>query len=270
MATNCRLLKETLLEFLGNTIAVTEVRDYCVLTLPQKTIDDRLASVFVQQKMPGYFVVDDGGKTASELFSQGIHITDVRSKVMEELAERYGATFAQGTFRIGCHAEDLNAAIVSVGQCATLATWYVLGHKPKFEEEPILHRIEAGIRAWRAPYEYEIRPRLRVQGRRAEHVIDFVTFPRTETPRRPIGVKVVRPSDNSLEQARGYGFMAYDLQQTIYENWPRVAVVTKADEWTQTALDLVYASATVVVPINVGNEETIEQLLPERLSEVAA
>jgi len=269
MGTNCQSLKEALVEFFGTAIDVTEIRDYCVLTLPYKTIDDRLASVFVQEKMPGYFLVDDGGKTAAELFIQGIHVTDVRSAVLEELAERYGATFAQGAFRMGCHAEALNAAIISIAQCATLATWYVLGHKPRFEEEPVLHRVEAGMRAWQPPYETEIRPRVRVLGQKTEHVIDFVSFPRT-APRTPIGVKVVRPSDNPLEQARGYGFMAYDLQNTQYEAWPRVAVVTRADEWTGNALDLVRASATTVIPVDTGKEESIDRLLPEYLSEVAA
>lgn len=272
MGSNCQLIKDTLLEFLGNAIDVTETRDYCILTLPQKTVDDRLASVFVQEKMPGYFLIDDGGKTAAELFAQGIHITDVRLTALEELAERYGASFVQGTFRIGCHVDKLNAAIVAIAQCATLATWYVLGHKPRFEEEPVLHRIEAGMRAWQPPYENEIRPRVRLLGQKTEHVMDFVSFPHNgaSTSHLPISVKAVRPSDNPLEQARGYGFMAYDLANTQFGEWPRVAVVTRAEEWTQNAMDLVYSSASIVVPIGTGDEENIEKVLPERLSEIAA
>jgi hypothetical protein len=269
MATNCQSLKTTLLEFLGSAIDVTETRDYCVLTLPQKTIDDRHAAVFVHEKVPGYFLVHDGGKTAAELFAQGIHVTDLMQGALEDLAERYGATFVQGTFRIGCRAENLNTAIVAIAQCATLGTWYVLGHKPRFEEEPILHRVEAGLRAWQAPYETDIRERVHVHGQKGEHVIDFVSFPRN-VPRNPIGVKVVRPSDNPLGQARGYGFMAYDLQNTQYATWPRVAVVTRAEEWTDESLDLVRASATTTVAVETGNEEAIEQRLQEQLTEVAA
>ncbi len=269
MATNCHSLKATLLDFLASSIEITASRECCVLTLPHKTLDDRFASVFVQEKMPGFYVVDDGGKTSAELFAQGIHLTDVRADVLEELAKRFGATFVQGTFRVGCQADKLNEAIVSIGQCATLATWYVLGHKPRFDEEPILHRIEAGMRAWKAPYEYELRSHYRAVGQKTEHVIDFVTFPRSTVPHSPIGVKVVRPSDNPLEQARGYGFMAYDLANTPFD-WPRLAVVTRADEWTQTALDLIYASATAVIAIDTGKEETVEQSLPQKLSEIAA
>ncbi len=134
----------------------------------------------------------------------------------------------------------------------------------------MLHRIERGMRAWQPPYETEIRQRVRVLGKKAEHVIDFVSFPRTGAPRLPVGVKVVRPSDNPLEQARGYGFMAYDLKDTQFELWPRVAVVTRADDWTPNALDLVRKSATSVLAVDTGKEETIEELLPYQLSEVAA
>src|SRR5690242_18188421 len=114
MGTNCQSLKATLLEFLARKISVTEIRDYCVLTLPQRTVDDRLTSVFVQQKMPGFFLVHDGGKTAAELFAQGIHITDLKLQTLEELAERYGATFTHGAFHIGCNASELNSAIMSI------------------------------------------------------------------------------------------------------------------------------------------------------------
>lgn len=289
MATNCQFLKETLFEFLGNAINVTAIKDYCVLTLPQKTVDDRLVSVFVHENIPGYFLVDDGGKTAAELFAQGIHITDVKMVGLEDLAERYGATFSEGTFRIGCRTERLNDAIMSISQCATLATWHVLAHKPRFEEEPVLHRIEKGMRAWHPPYETEIRSRVRLLGKKAEHVIDFVSVPRNGygpianeddrkvesvlrkmSPHLPIAVKLVRPSDNPLEQARGYGFMAYDLKDTQYEFWPRVAVATRADDWTENALDLIRKSATSVLAVETGREETIEEQLPFYLTEAVS
>ena len=269
MATNCQLMKAELLNFFGSAIDVTEARDYCVLTLPHKTLDDRFTSVFVQEKIPGYFLVHDGGKTAAELYAQGVHVTDLQTSVLEELAERYGATFAQGTFRFGCNADRLNAAIVAIAQCVTLGMWYILGHKPRFEDEPILHRVGAGLKEWHAPYEIEIRERYRVRGKKAQHVLNFVTFPRN-VPNPPIGVSVVRPSDNSVAQAKGYGFMAYDLQDTQFENWPRVAVVMRADAWATEALDLVYSSANAVVRIDTGKEEELEDRLKQHLSEVAA
>ena len=270
MATNCQFLKANLLDFFGGMIGITEVRDHCVLTLPQKTIDDRLAAVFVEEKMPGHYLVHDGGKTSAELFAQGIHLTDFRVSGMEDLAERYGATFAQGTFRILCDAKDLSTAIMAISQCAILGTWYILAHKPSFKEEPILHRVEHALETWRAPYEQRIEKRVRVIGQKMEHTLDFVSFPRNGQLRNPIGLKVVRPSDNSLDQARGYGFMAYDLERTSFGQWPRVAIVTKADEWSDTALDLVRASGTATIPIDADNESSLEKLLHEELTEIAA
>lgn len=270
MATKCQLLKSTLLEYLGNSITVAEVRDHCVLTLPHRTLDDRLASVFVEQKMPDYFVVHDGGKTAAELFAQGIHITDLRLGGLEELADRYGATFAQGTFRMGCSAADLNTAVMAIGQCAVLGTWHVLGHKPSFEEQPVLHRVGRAMRMWDAPYPNEIRERVKVSGIKIQHTFDFASFPTGERIANPIGVKVVRPSDNPMEQARGFGFMAYDLEKTPFGDWYRVAVVTKADDWTETALELVRSSASSTVEVAAGDEEEIEKLLPQQLTELAA
>jgi hypothetical protein len=75
--------------------------------------------------------------------------------------------------------------------------------------------------------------------------------------------------ENPLEQARGYGFMAYDLEGTQFEFWPRIAVVTRAEDWTENALDLVRKSATSVLVVETGKEETIEKLLPFQLTEVA-
>src|ERR1700722_10596001 len=186
MATNCQSLKANFLEFLTGAINVAEIKGSCVLTLPQKTVDDRRPTIFVQENLPGYFIVHDGGKTAAELFAQGVHITDLRQAVLEDLAARYGATFVKGTFRIGCQADDLNSAIVAMAQCATLGTWQILAQKPKFEDEPVLHRVEAGMLAWRAPYEHDIRPRVRIRGVQMEHVLDFASFPR-HVQRSPIG-----------------------------------------------------------------------------------
>lgn len=270
MATNCQLLKASLLDFFGGAIGITAIRDHCVLTLPQKTIDDRLAAVFVEEKMPGHYLVHDGGKTSAELFAQGIHLTDIRLSGMEDLAMRYGATFSQGAFRILCKDHEISTAIMAIAQCATLGTWYILAHKPSFKEEPILHRVEKALATWQAPYEQRIEKRVRVVGQKTEHTLDFVSFPRNGQARNPIALKIVRPSDNSLEQARGYGFMDYDLAKTIYGNWSRVAIVTKSDEWSDNALDLVRSSGTATISINDDNESRLEKLVQDQLTEIAA
>jgi hypothetical protein len=269
MATNCQSVKDRLLHFLGDGMRISQIRDYCVLTMPQKTVDARLASVFVQEKMPNYYLVHDGGKTSAELFAQGIHLTELMTDALQELASRYGATFVQGTFRVGCKAEELSSSIMAITQCATLGTWYVLGHKPQFEDEPVMHRVKRGLETWRAPYPVDIRERVHIFGRKSEHVLHFVAAPR-HVNRNPICINVVRPSDSPLSQARGYGYMAYDLQETQYAAWPRLAVMMRADEWTEEALDTMHKSATNIVPIETGKEEEIPERLHQYMSEVAA
>jgi hypothetical protein len=269
MATNCHSLKATLLEFLNKEIEVVERQGSCVLTFPQKTIDSRFPAVFIEKKMDDYFVVHDGGKTSAELFAQGIHLTDVKLGILEQLADCYGATFVKGMFTIGCRRSELNASIMAMGQCATLGTWHVLGHKPAFTEEPVLHRVESGLRLWNAPYERDVLLHVKMKGRKATHFADFVSYPRN-TVREPIAIRVLRPSDNPLDQARGYGFMVLDTENTIYQNWLRMAVVTKKDEWTRQALELVRDLATKTVEVESGDEGKLEELIPERLSEIAA
>jgi hypothetical protein len=269
MATNCHLLKDALLSFLGNTIEVSEKRDYCVLTLPHKTLDNRFASVFVQQKIPGYYLVHDGGKTAAELFAQGIHLTDLKLNTFEDLAGQYGATFSQGSFQIGAHESELQSAVMAIAQCATVGTWHVLAHKPSFSEVPVLKRVASGLAAWEPPFQKEIRDHVKISGRKFAHVLDFAAFA-INTGQPPVGVKVLRPSDNPLEQARGYGFMAYDIEQTQFEEWLRLAIITKADEWSDGALSIVRNMSTATVEVGTGDESQIEKLIPQRMAEIAA
>src|ERR1700719_3376144 len=99
--TNCNSIRESLVGFFGREVRVSEAQDGCVL-VPGKTLDDRSTAIFVDRKTPDYFVVHDAGKTASELFAQGIHMTENREEAFVNMAERMGAIFADGTFQIGC------------------------------------------------------------------------------------------------------------------------------------------------------------------------
>jgi len=267
--TNCHSIRESLVSFFGREVRISESKDGCVFVLPGKTIDDRYTAVFVDRKTPDYFVVHDAGKTSSELYSQGIHITEVREEAFVNMAERMGAIFADGTFQIGCKEDELESAILAVNQCANLGMWHLLGHKPDLSDEPLLNRIERGITAWNAPYIHTVQPRVPVKGRRGNHVFDFVSFPAVER-RQPIAIKVLRPSDDSLRKAREYGFLAYDIEQTNFENWLRLAVLAKADRWTRNAKQLVAASSTTMVEVEVGDEESLESKVPAALELLVA
>ena len=231
--TYCHSLKDSLLAYFGNEIQITESRQGCVLVLPTKTLDDRYLAVFVERKTPDFFVVHDAGKTSAELYSQGVHITEMREEAFSQMAEKLGAVFADGVFQIGCKESELHSAILAIGQCETLGMWHPLGHKPDFTEEPVVSRVERGLKMWKAPYSHRIQSKVHVKGLRAQHVFDFVSYPAVEH-REPIAIKILRPSDDSLGKAREYGFLVYDTQNTYFERWLRFAVLTKADRWTKT------------------------------------
>ena len=92
--TNCHSIRDSFLGFLGDEIRVIESEGGCVLVLPGKTLDDRHSAIFIEQRMSDYFLVHDAGKTAAELYAQGIHITDPREEAFTQMAERLGAVFS--------------------------------------------------------------------------------------------------------------------------------------------------------------------------------
>jgi hypothetical protein len=151
-----------------------------------------------------------------------------------------------------------------------MGMWHLLGHKPDIEEEPVRARIERGISTWNSPYPYDVQQRVRIKGKKAQHVIDFVGFPATGVPREPIGIKILRPGDDSIAKAREYGFMVYDTQNTFFERWLRLAIMTKADRWSRSARELVASLSTAVVEVDTGDEDSIARRVPATLEQMAA
>jgi hypothetical protein len=266
---NCNSIKNSLVGFLGEEIRVVESSDGCVLVLPGKTLDDRHPAIFVDQRMDDYFLVHDAGKTAAELYAQGVHITDSREDAFSEMAERLGAVFSKGMFQVGCNRADLHQAILAVGQCESLGMWHILGHKPDFSDEPIASRVEQGIRAWNAPYENRIESRFSVQGVTSKHVFDFVSFP-VHVQREVIALKILRPGDDPISKAKEYGYLALDIRATQYEAWPRLAIMTKAEKWSKNAREIVKQHSAAMVEVETGEEESVEALIPQKLEEMAA
>src|SRR5205807_512252 len=198
------------------------------------------------------------------------HLTDGRTEALVALAHRYGATFTEGAFRIGCTGDGLQQSIMAVMQCATMGMWFLIGHKPLFTEEPVLGRVERGLAAWHSPYySSNVRSKIIAKGRKFTHTFDFVCFPEDEK-HQPIGVKVLRQSADSTSKARDYGFLVYDLEKTIFENWLRVVVMTKSDQWTKKAKELVLSLSQSTVEIGTGEEDKIEAQLPLYLNQLAA
>lgn len=269
-ATNCNSLKAAVLSYLSDSIEITELRDRCVLTLPTKTIDDRYADVFIEQRLKDSFLVHDAGMTVSQLFAQGIHLTEGRERSFCELAEKFHVTFADGAFKSVCKLEDIQRTIIAISQCATLGSWYVLGHRPSVVEEPVLARVERGIRAWNPGFPVLIEPRVHLTGRTSDHVFEFGIYPKGSELAFPVLTKVLRPSVNSAARAREYGFTAYDLDQTDFQSWLRFAVITKSEEWSKDAKGLIRKLSNSTVEVNVGDEESLVDLIPIELRKIAA
>jgi hypothetical protein len=239
MTQSCRSVRESLISFLDGQLEVSAFDDYCLVTLPIKTVDDRYLDIFVEPKIGDFYIVHDGGKAAAELYAQGLHITDARLGLLKTLASRFGAVFDAGTFTMGCRTETLEQAVFAISQCASLAMLDILSHGPVIEEEPVLSRVRRTLDSWR-PSIVELRSRVPVKGNIPDvtHVFDFVAFSK-ESHRKNVAVKVLRPTYGSQIQAQRYGFMALDLKDTLADKWPRLAVVAKADQWGESALQIV-------------------------------
>jgi len=267
--TNCLSIRDSLVAFLGQEIQVIESKDGCVLVLPGKTLDDRQNAIFIDQRMPDFFLVHDAGKTTAELHAQGVHITDTREQAFAQMADRLGAVFSNGVFQIGCNRDELYHAILAVGQCESLGMWHLLGHKADFSDEPIRSRVDRGLKAWKAPYETQIGSDIYVSGRHSKHKFEFVSFPKN-VPRETIAIKILRPGDDALSKAKEYGYLALDIEKTQYDQWRRLAVMTKADRWTKNAREIVENLSSATVEVESGEEDAIERIVPEKLDQIAA
>lgn len=270
---SCSEIREALLRRLGEGVAVSTVSDQCVFSLPIRTLDDRVTDVFVEKLLGESYRVHDAGITASHLFAQGIHITERKADLFEEVARRLGVTYLAGTFEVSCKEKDVYDAILAVGQCAALATVEVASHKPVVEEDPIRTRVHRSLMGWKPPFVKQISRNVLVKGRKARHSFDFVSFPEEANLKNTVAVQILQPSHSPQAQAERYGFLVLDTEQLApYDTWQRFAIVTKVEEWGDRPLKLVEDLSQQTLKLVTGDEEKVESMLPqvmENLSKVA-
>jgi hypothetical protein len=258
---NCSEIKESLVRHLSEGIDFSKVMDQCVFTLPLRSLDDRSVEVFVEKKLGEFYRVHDAGITSSHLFAQGIHITEKKSLLFEEVARRLGVTYLEGRFETSCQMAELQNAILAVSQCSALASLEVAAHKPVFEDEPIITRVQRSLKAWQPPYVKQINSRFPVNGRKATHIYEFVSFP-YEPDFNTVAVKILQPSHSPQAQSERYGFLVLDTESTLYGNWRRLAIVTKAETWGDKPLRLVHGLSHETIDLVTGEEAQVEQLVP--------
>src|SRR5262245_36763766 len=136
----CLSIKGALVEFLVGETEVFATDNYCVVSLPLKTLDGRTLEIHVEPTVTDLVIVNDAGKTSAELFSHGIHLTDSKVSILQGLARRYGVVFEGGAFATSVRKAAIQEAVLAIAQCANLAMFELLRNKPVIEEEPVFSR----------------------------------------------------------------------------------------------------------------------------------
>ena len=268
--TDCRSFREALLGYLGHELEVNAFENQYVVTLPLKTLDDRFLHVYIEEHPPDYLVVHDGGRTTTELFVQGIHLNNTKEELFKEIARRYGANYGDGSFMVGCKQSEAQDAILAIAQCASLAMHEVLTHKPDFAEERPSLIVKRTLNSWK-PDHIELRHRLPVHGHTpgAKHTFDSVAFSKL-AEERAVAVQALAFGYGPQVQADRYGFLVLDIRGTVYDEWQRLAVVSKAEQWPPNVLEQVRSLSAKTLEVRSGDDKEIERQLPSYVEELAA
>lgn len=266
---NCSSIKDSLLEHLREGMEVAAFRDYCVLTLPIKTLDDRFVEITIERKFEDYFLVHDGGKSLSELFLQGVNLTDSVRTHLEGIAKANRVELNKELFVVGCSRSGLEGAILSVSLCAVSAMLELIGHQPVVEDEPISSRISRSLRKWQPQYVQSIERQFTIQGKRFPHKFNFVIFPTDSPQHHTSAIKVLTSAYRGSVQAERYAFLVLDIENTRYYKWPRLAVITKAEAWPLSARKMVASLSERTLEVESGQEALVEQELPVYLNQLA-
>ena len=145
----------------------------------------------------------------------------------------------------------------------------VLTLTPVIEEEPVVSRVRRTLNKW-GPSNCAVKHRIHAKGQTpgSDHVFDSVAFFR-ESGRNTVAVKTLAPGYGPNVQARGYGFLALDLRGTTFDDWARLAVVAKVEQWPESALKMVRAHSAKTLEARSGEEDLIDRALPAYIEELA-
>jgi|ERR1017187_2127013 hypothetical protein len=265
---SCNSVRESLIRRLSEDIYVMQIADQCVLTFPFRTLDDRYPDIFVDKKLGGSYLIHDAGKTASHLFAQGIHMTESRNASFKQIASLLGVEFADGMFQVLSDGTTLEASILAVAECIVLGTMDIASHKPTFEDEPVTSIIKRTFDTWNPDFIERVNARVQLKGRRTNHPVDFVAFPSRERV-ATVAVKVIAPSYSPQAQAERYGFLVLDTEGTIYEQWQKLAVVTKVEQWPKGPLALVRQLSSRTIELRTGEELSLKESIPLQVTALA-
>jgi hypothetical protein len=241
------------------------------VVLPLQTLDGRSVEVFIEEKIGDFVLVHDSAVPVTQLYLQGMHLTDGRRKSLEEVARRYGASLDdRGRFQIACRRDVVSDAILRIAQCASLAMYDVIHHLPVFDEEPIQAKVRRTLSSWKQSH-FEIAFQVPVKGATsaARHIFDSVAHSR-EKNFRTVAVKILTFGYGPTVQADRYGFLALDIDRMKpYNDWMRLAVVSKADQWPESALKIVRTLSNRTLEVPTGKDVSVEKSLRVDIEELA-
>lgn len=269
---NCLSIKESLLAYFAEHAEVSVLRDQCVVSLPLKTPDDRFIDVFIEPKLGDYVRVHDAARTVAELDVQGLHPTEGRLKLLASVGERYGVTLdASHALQIVCKKHQVNESIMALVQCSSVAMFETVTHRAEQQQESIADRVKRTMRVWQPAF-FEIKNTQTFRGKvaGATHTFDAVAYSK-DRKHSTVALKVLALGYGANVQSDRYGFLALDLEGTAF-NFPRIAIIGKAEEWSDGALKTVKALSRYTFEVRTGSEERIEKELPkivERVSKAA-
>lgn len=265
-AASCKTIKDAILQHLTERTTAEHSGDLCIVTLPVRTVDDRLVDVFIEARQADFYLVHDAGKAANELILHGLNLTNAMNRNYSLLAEHFGLKWSDEMFQTGCKLAQIGAAALAVATCSSMATLDLLGFVPQPEEETAHKQFGVALRSW-SKRRKSVREYVPVKGSWKRHSFDFVYYPPKSA--QPIAINVLSPAGNPISSADRAAFRAKDLVGTPFEHWRKVIVQTDAEAWTNPASTLLAKCSDLVIEINSGTKPTPE-LIDEEFRKFAA
>lgn len=261
---DCSSIKDSFLAHLGNLTDVHDSGGECVVTVPFNTVDNRWVDVIVMERGNDFFLVHDDGRSADELFLQGMSMTDGRISVLQSIAGRYGVNIDDGKFVVGCKRELLNHSIWTVAHCSALATAELLRHRTSATDEAAKTAVGQILTTWGATQGVRIQRSVPAKGYIAQHNFDFVA-----EGANVVAINVLNPSSGALARAERYGYQELDIRETYAGTWKKLAVLANPGQWSTEAKRIVSDLASKTVEF-IPSSESSQSLVIEAVQELIA
>jgi len=268
----CSDVKQLVAEYLNDNLrGSSRESGGCTITLPLKTVDDRWIFVIVESRFD-YFLVHDGGKTDSSLFSQGVKMSDADEQFNAAIASRYGVMIEKGRIQKNCQRNQLCETILAVGQSAIAMTAQLVSPRLVEAEAQEVHvRVSEALRLWK-PEDMVIEQNVEIEGMLSTHTLNFITRPKGKA-HKTAAIKIL-PASNPRGRAERYGFMHYDIllnsEHPERKNWVNLAVILGVETWSEPALRIVKGLADTTLEVTTEKQTELEGRIPKMLSALTA